>query len=255
MIKFFRKIRQKILTENKFSKYLIYAIGEILLVMIGILLALEVNNWNENQKDREQEQIYLNRLLEELPDERGWNSAIKITESRTRDAKVNLERIFSQNVRDTALFVNRAFDIGSAFLRNPYIPVYDELVSSGKLSILENDTLRTDRRKYVEIFKWWEKSGAYMEWQSVFKDYNDHMHIYLSPLIENEIQMSSNAIISVEKLRLLGFDLDGYLTDKRSIYHLRKIATTHEQLNTMYKLIQENRLLPLIERVKREVSE
>ncbi|WP_245603281.1 DUF6090 family protein, partial [Maribacter antarcticus] len=50
MIKFFRKNRQKSLTENKFSKYLIYAIGEIILVVIGILIALQVNNWNEESK-------------------------------------------------------------------------------------------------------------------------------------------------------------------------------------------------------------
>jgi hypothetical protein len=50
MIKFFRKIRKNMLTENKFSKYLIYAIGEIALVMIGILLTLQVNNWNKNQE-------------------------------------------------------------------------------------------------------------------------------------------------------------------------------------------------------------
>ena len=48
MIKFFRKIRRKMLTENKFSKYLIYAIGEIVLVVIGILIALGINNWNQN---------------------------------------------------------------------------------------------------------------------------------------------------------------------------------------------------------------
>ncbi|WP_298498219.1 DUF6090 family protein [uncultured Algibacter sp.] len=51
MIKFFRKIRQKMLTENKFSKYLLYAIGEIILVVIGILIALQINNWNEEQKE------------------------------------------------------------------------------------------------------------------------------------------------------------------------------------------------------------
>ena len=50
MIKFFRKIRQQLLTENKFSKYLLYAIGEIILVVVGILIALQINNWNENQK-------------------------------------------------------------------------------------------------------------------------------------------------------------------------------------------------------------
>ena len=53
MIKFFRKIRQRFLKENKFSKYLIYAFGEILLIVIGILIALNVNNSNENQKQEE----------------------------------------------------------------------------------------------------------------------------------------------------------------------------------------------------------
>ena len=50
MIKFFRKIRQNLLMENKTGKYFKYAIGEIILVMIGILLALQVNNWNETRK-------------------------------------------------------------------------------------------------------------------------------------------------------------------------------------------------------------
>ena len=50
MIKFFRKIRQRLLTENKFSKYLIYAVGEIILVVIGILIALYINNKNEERK-------------------------------------------------------------------------------------------------------------------------------------------------------------------------------------------------------------
>ena len=55
MIKFFRKIRQKTLTENKFGKYLTYAIGEIILVVIGILIALSINNWNEDRKDVKRE--------------------------------------------------------------------------------------------------------------------------------------------------------------------------------------------------------
>ena len=49
MIHFFRKIRYQLFTNNKFSKYLLYAIGEIVLVVIGILIALQINNWN-NQK-------------------------------------------------------------------------------------------------------------------------------------------------------------------------------------------------------------
>jgi hypothetical protein len=50
MIKLFRKIRQDLLNEGKTSKYFKYAIGEIILVVIGILIALSINNWNENRK-------------------------------------------------------------------------------------------------------------------------------------------------------------------------------------------------------------
>ena len=50
MIKFFRKIRQNLLTENKFSKYLIYAIGEIILVVIGIMMALSINEWKNEKR-------------------------------------------------------------------------------------------------------------------------------------------------------------------------------------------------------------
>lgn len=66
MIKFFRKIRQKLLSEGRFSKYLIYAAGEIALVMIGILLALGINNWNENRKNKESEKIILIQINKNL---------------------------------------------------------------------------------------------------------------------------------------------------------------------------------------------
>jgi hypothetical protein len=52
MISFFRKIRQKLLEENKIGNYLKYAIGEIVLVVVGILIALQINTWNENRKAR-----------------------------------------------------------------------------------------------------------------------------------------------------------------------------------------------------------
>ena len=66
MIKFFRKIRQRLLSENKFSKYLIYAIGEIILVVIGILIALQINNLNESQKNKTLVDTYKKNLIENL---------------------------------------------------------------------------------------------------------------------------------------------------------------------------------------------
>ncbi|NNF33792.1 MAG: hypothetical protein EX254_10350 [Flavobacteriaceae bacterium] len=66
MIKFFRRIRKSQLLQGKVSKYLLYAMGEIALVMVGILLALQVNNWNENKKAYESSKEYLNEILKDL---------------------------------------------------------------------------------------------------------------------------------------------------------------------------------------------
>jgi hypothetical protein len=66
MIKFFRKIRQRMIKENRVTKYLLYAIGEIALVMIGILLALQVNTWNEGRKQDAQLDQYRTSLISEL---------------------------------------------------------------------------------------------------------------------------------------------------------------------------------------------
>ena len=62
MIKFFRNIRKSLLTENRFNKYLVYAIGEIVLVVIGILIALQINIWNESRKNKEN----IERILKEI---------------------------------------------------------------------------------------------------------------------------------------------------------------------------------------------
>ncbi len=66
MIKFFRRIRQKLVTENKFSKYLIYAVGEIILVVIGILIALQINNWNSNRLEKESDSQLIGALITDL---------------------------------------------------------------------------------------------------------------------------------------------------------------------------------------------
>ena len=62
MIRLFRTIRVKLLTKNKLSKYLLYAIGEVLIVIIGILFAIQINHWNQQRLD----EIKINRLLLEI---------------------------------------------------------------------------------------------------------------------------------------------------------------------------------------------
>ena len=66
MINFFRKIRRKLADDNKPLKYMRYAIGEIVLVVIGILIALSINNWNEGQNEKKVELSYMQNLIEDL---------------------------------------------------------------------------------------------------------------------------------------------------------------------------------------------
>jgi hypothetical protein len=65
MINLFRHIRQRLLKEGKVTRYMAYAIGEIVLVVIGILIALQVNNWNQVRHQKASESIYLTQLLDE----------------------------------------------------------------------------------------------------------------------------------------------------------------------------------------------
>ena len=66
MIKFFRKNRQTLLSEGKTAKFLKYAIGEIILVVIGILIALQINNWNEKVKLKNEEIKFLKNFKQSL---------------------------------------------------------------------------------------------------------------------------------------------------------------------------------------------
>lgn len=69
MIKFFRHIRQNLLMENKSAKYVKYAIGEIVLVVIGILIALQINNWNESQKAKKSSMQQLQTIAQNLEED------------------------------------------------------------------------------------------------------------------------------------------------------------------------------------------
>ena len=143
MIKFFRKIRQNLLIENKNGKYFKYAIGEIILVVIGILIALQINNWNESNKLKKEETLYLNRLKIDL-------------EKDTLYYNKNIDRAHLLIDRNTSFlkkiyYVQKSIEEGRELMNLPlwdseYLTIQDntyrELVSSGKLNIISNPTLK-----------------------------------------------------------------------------------------------------------------
>jgi len=145
MVKVFRNLREGLFAERKFSNYLIYAVGEIILVVIGILIALAINNSNQQRITRQKEQIYLQGLriefqiskakLKELMavNKQNYEGASELIQLMSDESGTVDERQFSELLYNTF-----AFDI--AF--NPNNSLLQEMISSGSLKDISDNELR-----------------------------------------------------------------------------------------------------------------
>ena len=150
MIKLFRKVRQNLLMENKTSKYFKYAIGEIILVVIGILFALQINTWNESRKAQNEEIKILMALLSDFETSK---TRIKKTMSMQQKALnhgatlINIhERHDIKEIKyfDTHLdSLDKLVVYGKSWYRaEPVTGAYNALISAGKIDLIKNETLR-----------------------------------------------------------------------------------------------------------------
>ena len=153
MIKYFRKIRQQLLTQNRFSKYLLYAVGEILLVMVGILLALQVNNWNEDKKLKVKKESYKTSLIEDIS--KDTIQLINDINYVQKDYE-NLNNI-SRKISNTNIDVDSIICI----YRKEFVPfmmgtnnfnrkTIEGLLASGDISLFEDD-LYSDLMSYNDL--------------------------------------------------------------------------------------------------------
>ncbi|WP_394746747.1 DUF6090 family protein [Spongiimicrobium salis] len=143
MIKFFRKIRQNLLSEGKTGTYLKYAIGEIVLVVIGILIALQINNWKENSKEKDLEQSYYCLLLDDIKqDKLQVNTLKKLVSERITYSNKAISEIQKENSDATEVGVNYRLSIrlGSRTFQ-PNDATFQDIKSSGNLGIISDKIL------------------------------------------------------------------------------------------------------------------
>jgi hypothetical protein len=148
MIKLFRNIRKNLLNEGKTSKYFKYAIGEIILVVIGILIALQINNWNEHRKNKLTESDYYCKLLADFElDRQNITFLYKESEHKIEISKRLLLDLNRKNKDKTYLLNNYLQGLRT----NAFVPsrvAMTDIVSSGKLNLLTNDSLKNDLLRY-----------------------------------------------------------------------------------------------------------
>ncbi len=144
MIKFFRHLRKRLLTENKFSKYLIYAIGEIILVVIGILIALQINNLNESKK----EQTILNASLTSVKlnlheDIGNLNDQISYNKSVLEAVDFSFRIISLPEYDDLPLsrFADSVFDVATERTFLPTTTAFNSMESGSHFQWIKNQDL------------------------------------------------------------------------------------------------------------------
>lgn len=145
MIKFFRKIRQKLLSENKFSKYLLYAIGEIVLVVIGILIALQINSWNEYSKNRKLEKDYYLQFKAELEENiRNAEDQIGYSSWQVKNAQLISDALeFGDTSENSQDFFIALEHLGKTYPTQYTNNVWTEILSNGKTAIIRNENFRS----------------------------------------------------------------------------------------------------------------
>ena len=170
MIKFFGKIRQNLLLENKTGKYLKYAVGEIILVVIGILIALSINNWNEEKKGKEELNQYLYSLKGDLrADVVSLEEGILIKENEIATLKNYHDRLSQSNASLDTLdkILNIEFSGGVRIGFSGFNNItYHSMVQSGELGILSDDLVK-------------DLSNLNIQQQKSVNSFNDHWEIYL----------------------------------------------------------------------------
>ena len=213
MLRFFRQIRKNLMEQNKIRSYFFYAFGEIALVMIGILLALQVNNLNEQSKLINEEQVILMALTEEIEGNiEELIGATERSEERIQEIKGLLKYTGPQNPD-----LNKTYSDSLVSHMDVYVTaevaysVLDDLLSTGRIHLIRNDDLKyrlsTRKQFYADevleneariikltqdillpyILKNYPRATVQFEnytgFQSRFN--NDFKRIYHDPLFEN----------------------------------------------------------------------
>lgn len=179
MLKFFRRIRRKLLDEGSLKRYLIYSIGEILLVVVGILIALQINNWNEQRKGKREEKVALNDLVAEFHRNREgfqihseWQSDTESLWRKYLSQVSNIQLPDSIRAQERPRIGNSTFKISNNKLNS--------LLSTGYIDRIRSDTLK-------QLLLSWE--DILLTYQTLEEAHIEHAQQHLIPI---ELRLKPN---------------------------------------------------------------
>ena len=204
MIGFFRKIRKKLADDNQFLKYTRYAIGEILLVVIGILIALGINSTYNDYKEKKVEKTILNKLLIDIESDFEQLNAVESNYNNHLKNLKNATNAFFNNENDSIEYhIRNGYQGANLRDINPRTSTYDEMINSGKLYSLSNSSLtdlcidyyellerntyetRQSRNEYRSIRSGPQMTEYWLLWYEIRED-NENVSELVKSFVENK---------------------------------------------------------------------
>ena len=248
MLKIFRTIRKKLIEPDNVRKYLLYAIGEILLVVIGILIALQVNNWNEARKEaRTTETILENLLIDVKEDLNNLESLKEMLSSRKEDADYLLNIINNPDIAiDNTRTVVALTRVGWILNYTPIFATYNEITHSGRLSLIQSVELKkrlADYKSQIEDNRRIEAS-----YEPGLKEAERLALSFLERVPEASNLFSSSV---PEEYGEIGIDLMDMKENDLFIGHLKHISY-HTATEILYK---DNLIIPRANAIKEALEQ
>lgn len=158
----FRKIRLKLLNKNQFKIHTIYAIVEIALIIIGILSALQIDKWNQKNKELAEERLVLTRLNNELSSNLDKINDLRDGFRKKEESLKNIALVFkTKNVKNDSIFLSNVI-VSSSYgwtVQPLSMSIYDELINTGKLGIIHNIELRSSISQLYNLYQIYERVG------------------------------------------------------------------------------------------------
>jgi len=230
MIKFFRKIRQNLLSEGKTEKYFKYALGEIILVVIGILIALQINNWNQNSKKLNQEQEILNNLKQDFEyNLEALHNVLKINSKRINSAKTVLNH--TGNRFSTSFDIDPILsDIASSVYYYPKNGFLNDLIYSGNLGIIRNNQLRN------RLTSWPPRLDDLNRRQDANKEFENLIIRYI---IEKGSWLNSDEATDDQTVKNLNFPSSGFEVDNNELLKNIEFENMVENQAVFLELMKE----------------
>ena len=182
MITLFRRIRQKLIDSGSITKYLLYAIGEILLVVIGILIALQVNNWNEERQEANRLQGYYREVQREVQDNIALSKEFVSSDSMlTSLIERSLRIIDNANPDSLSQLKNTLGAVGTNYNRTYSFPVTEDFIANGYINSVEDDSLKLGLRSLRLFLKRNDNLNQYI---------NDQYQLKIEPFFNTRINYS-----------------------------------------------------------------